>query len=96
MEQTNENDENRLKKVKMQKTARVIWMVLVPVFAAVIFWRLFGYANGKDTLTGILPPLGMIFVGLSFIVDERRKTLRSVLIALAMVLVVAGLIFVFL
>lgn len=82
-----------LKKENLMRTLRIVWSVLIAVFVAIILFRLYSWSQGKGDLHEILSPLGMIFVGLSNIFSSRNnKTLTGVLVAIALVLVVSGLV----
>jgi len=94
MNNISENKEEDLKKAKSARTARIVWMILIPIFGAVILWTLYNYANGKDNLRSILSPLGMIFLGIASLLDDRSKTLKSILLGVAMILVITGLVLV--
>ncbi len=84
--------EEKLKQEKMLKTARTVWMFLIPLFAFVILFNLYNWwTQGKDTLPSILSPLGMIFVGFASITGSRNKPLTYVFLALGMIFVIAGL-----
>ena len=95
MNNPSENTEADLKKAKTLQMVRTVWMILVPLFAAIILWRLYNYANGKDNLSGILSPLGLMLIGIASILSERYKMLRTILIAVAMILVVSALVLLF-
>ncbi len=88
---TNDLDETA-KKAKVAQTMRVTWMILTPVFAALVLWQLYGWSNGRDNLRGILSPLGMFFVGLGLLAVGRNKTLSYILIGIAMILVISSLV----
>lgn len=92
MNAPSKDEEKDAKQAKIQRTARTVWMILIPIFAAVILWELYSYANGKDNLRGIMTPLGMIFLGVASIVDERSKMLKSILLVAAMIIIISGLI----
>jgi len=94
MNNISENTEEDSKKAKAARTARIVWMILIPIFGLVILWDLYNYANGKDNLRGILSPLGMILLGIASLLDERSKTLKSILLGAAMILVITGLVLV--
>ena len=75
------------------KTARKVWMFLIPLFAVIILFNLYNWwTQGKDTLPSILSPLGMIFVGLASITGSRNKPLSYVFLVLGMIAVVGGLV----
>ncbi len=85
--------EEILKQEKMLKTARTVWMFLIPLFAIVILFNLYTWrTQGKDNFLSILSPLGMIFVGLASITGSRNKLLSYVFLALGMIFVIAGLV----
>ena len=83
------------KKEKLLRTARIVWSILIVAFGIVVLLRLYSWSQGKDDLHEILSPLGMIFLGLSTIVGSRNKNLSRVLLAIALVLVISGLITIF-
>lgn len=95
MNNPSDNTEADLKKAKTLRMIRTVWMILVPLFAAIILWRLYNYSNGKDNLSGILSPLGLTLIGIASIINERHKMLRTVLIAAAMILVISALVLLF-
>ena len=71
---------------------RVIWVILAVVFTGIVLFDLYLWSNGKENLRGILPPFGMIFVGLGAIIRPRNRSLSYVFTGIALVLVIAGLI----
>lgn len=87
----NDADVAAAKKAKMMRTVRIVWSVLIPIFAVIICIRLYSWSQGKDGLREILSPTGMIFVGLANIFTKRNKTLSTIFVALGLILVVAGL-----
>jgi hypothetical protein len=87
----NNPDENA-RKEKSLRTIRVIWMILIPVFVVIVLLRLYNWNQGRDSLVGILPPLGMILVGLAQLIGKRNKTLTYALLAVAMIFVISGLV----
>ncbi len=89
------NDADAAKKGKLMRTLRIIWSILIAVFAAVILFRIYSWSQGQGNLHEILSPLGMIFVGLANIFSTRNKTLSSIFVGLAVILVTAGLITLF-
>ncbi len=74
------------------QTARVMWLIITPIFAFFVLFRLYEWSRGGDGLRHILSPLGMVCVGLAGIHGARNKILRTVLIAIALILVISGLI----
>ena len=92
MNNTPDNPEDSSKKFFNTRSLRILWMILIPIFALVIILRLYNWSKGKDDFYGILAPLGMIFVGLSQIAGTRNKALSYALTGIAMVLVIAGLV----
>lgn len=85
--------EEILKQEKALKTARTVWMFLIPVFAVVILFNLYNWSTqGKDNFPSILSPLGMIFVGLASVTGSRNKPMSYVFLVLGMIAVVAGLV----
>ncbi|MDQ3131454.1 MAG: hypothetical protein M3Q99_11930 [Acidobacteriota bacterium] len=94
MNNISENTEVDLKKAKTARTIRIVWMILIALFGAVILWNLYNYTNGKDNLRSILSPLGMVFLGIASLLDDRSKTLKSILLGVAMILVITGLVLV--
>ncbi len=83
--------EEKLKQEKVLKTARTIWMILIPIFAALVLFNLYNWTRGKDNLSGILSPLGMTFVGLASITGSRNKPLSYIFLVLGMIAVIGGL-----
>jgi len=82
------------KGIRRGGSLRFLWMFLIAIFAAVIIFRVVSWSRGEgDGLYGILSPLGMIFVGLVQIPVTGNKAVRSILLIVAMVLVLAGLVF---
>lgn len=86
-----ENGEDYLRTNKTMRTMRVVWSILMAVFAALVLWRLYEWSNGRDNLRGILSPLGMIFVGAGAIIRPRNRNLSYVFTGIALVLVFTGL-----
>lgn len=74
------------------KTMRIIWTILIVVFAALVLLRLYGWSKGQDNLRGLLSPLGMVFVGLGAIIRPRNRMLSYVFTGIALVLVITGLV----
>ncbi len=70
----------------------VIWLILIPVFATVILLNLYRWNTDQKELWGILAPLGMIFIGLRQIFGDRNKTMSHVFSALALILIMSGLV----
>ena len=91
---TNDSNETA-QKAKSARTMDVLWTILMVVFAGIIAFRLYGWANGTDNLRGVLSPLGMIFVGAGAILRPRNRNLSYVFTGIALVLVVSGLILMF-
>jgi hypothetical protein len=91
MNNTPEDHDRNAKREKSLRTIRIIWMFLIPIFAIIVLLRLFSWNQGQGNLVGILPPLGMILVGLAQIIGKRNKTLTYALLAVAMIFVVSGL-----
>ncbi|HEX8639101.1 MAG TPA: hypothetical protein VF692_13615 [Pyrinomonadaceae bacterium] len=91
---TNDSNETA-QKAKSAQTMQVLWSILMAVFAGIIAFRLYGWANGTDNLRGILSPLGMIFVGAGAILRPRNPGLSYVLTGIALILVISGLILMF-
>ncbi len=92
MDNAPENNKDYLNKNKTMRTMRVVWMVLIVVFTAFVFLRLYSWSNGRENLRGILSPLGMIFVGLGAIIRPRNRMLSYVFTGVALVLVISGLV----
>jgi polyferredoxin len=90
-----ERTDEYLNNNKTMQTMRVVWMVLVAVFSALVLWRLYNWSNGQDNLRGILSPLGMIFVGLGAIIRPRNRMLSYAFTGIALVLVISGLVLMF-
>lgn len=89
------DDAAAAKKEKTMRTVRIIWLIIIPIFAVIICIRLYSWSQGKGGLHEILSPLGMIFVGLANIYGTRNKTLSTVFVALGLILVVSGLVTLF-
>lgn len=85
-------DEAAAKNEKTMRTLRVVWLILIPVFAAIILLDLYEWSQGKDELRHILAPVGMLFVGAASLIRPRNKNLATVFVTIALVLVVGGLI----
>ncbi len=79
-------------KAKAAQTMRVIWIILIAVFAVIVLWRLYDWSNGRDSLRGILSPLGMIFVATGALIRPRNRNLSYIFTGIALVLVISGLI----
>jgi len=82
-------------KEKAARTMRVIWSILIVIFAFFALFQLYEWSVGKTGLRHILSPLAMVFLGLSGVFGARNKNLRIVLTAIALILVVSGLITMF-
>jgi hypothetical protein len=80
------------KAAKRERTLRVFWMMLTGIFFAVIVLRILNWMRDGGDLYGILSPLGMIFVGLTQMRVTNNKVLQTILLAVAVVLVIAGLV----
>ncbi|HXH69349.1 MAG TPA: hypothetical protein VNI60_03280 [Pyrinomonadaceae bacterium] len=74
------------------RTARTMWMILIPIFAVLVLFNLYNWTRGKDGLSGILSPLGMMFVGLASITGSRNKPLSYIFLVLGMLAVIGGLV----
>ncbi len=92
MENMTEKIKTDEKTLKREKTLRVFWMVLIGVFFAAIVLRVMNWMRDGGDLYGILSPLGMIFVGLVQMRVTNNKALQTTLLAVAMVMVIAGLV----
>ena len=82
-------------KEHLTRTVRILWMILIGVFAAVIWWRLYNSSQGGGSVVGlreIAAPLGMIFIGLATITGTRNKPLYYVFLVIAIILVISGLV----
>jgi hypothetical protein len=77
------------------RTLHKIWMVLIPFFLLIIIWRLYNWSNGQENFVGVLPPLGMIFVGMGTLIRPRNRNLSFLFTGIAMVLVITALILMF-
>lgn len=95
MNNTSDDLDENPKNAKMLQTMRIIWMILIAVFAAVVLWRLYDWSNGQDNLRGVLSPLGMIFVGAGALIRPRNKMLSYIFTGIAMILVISGLVLLF-
>ena len=91
MSDTPDSPDQNAKREKSLRTIRIVWMFLIPIFAVIVLLRLYNWSNDRGNLVGILPPLGMILVGLAQIVGRRNKTLTYALLAVAMIFVISGL-----
>ena len=88
----NTGNETAKKEQTARRTMRIIWSILMVVFVVVILLRLHAWSQGTGGLHQILSPLGMVFLGVANLIGAGNKNLQRVLIAIALVLVVAGLI----
>lgn len=79
-------------KNKNIRTMRIIWKILICVFAGIVLFDLYRWANGQENLRGLFSPLGMIFVGIGAIIRPRNRNLSYVFTGIALVLVITGLI----
>lgn len=95
MDNTPDNLDENSKAAKINNTMRVVWIILVTVFAAVILWRVYTWSNGQGNLRDILSPLGMIFIGLGIIVRPYNKILSYSMTGIAAILVITGLVLAF-
>ena len=83
------------KKEKAAQTMRIIWSILTVVFTFFALSQLYEWSVGKTGLRHILSPLAMVVVGLAGVFGRRNKSLRTVLFAIALILVIAALITMF-
>ncbi len=83
------------KKEKTMRTMRMLWLIIIPIFAFIAALNLYRWSQGTGALREIFSPTGMIFVGLANIFTGRNKTLSTVFVALGVILVAAGLITLF-
>ena len=74
---------------------RTVWSVLTVIFAVFFLSELYEWSVGKTGLRHILSPLAMVVVGLAGVFGRRNKSLRTVLFAIALILVIAALITMF-
>ena len=95
MNNTSNNLDENSKAAKINNTMRIVWIILITVFAAVILWRVYDWSNGQGNLRDILSPLGMIFIGLGIIVRPHNRLLSYSMTGIAAILVVAGLVLAF-
>lgn len=86
------SEEKAQEKENMPTLAIKAWYVLIPIFALIILWRLYDWSRGEDHLSGILSPLGMIFIGLATITGTRNPPVYYLFLALGSISVIAGLI----
>jgi UDP-N-acetylmuramyl pentapeptide phosphotransferase/UDP-N-acetylglucosamine-1-phosphate transferase len=86
--------EEQLKREKAMKTARTVWMILIPIFGALALFNLYRWTQGRDGLPSFLSQSGMALVGLAIITGSRSKQLSYVFTVLGMIAVVAGLVMV--
>ena len=86
--------EEQLKREKMLKTSRTIWMIIIPLFGVLALFNLYRWMQGKDGLPSFLSQSGMVFVGLAVIIGSRSKPLSYVFMVLGLIAVVAGLVMV--
>jgi hypothetical protein len=86
--------EEELKREKMLKTSRTIWMVLLPLFGVLALYNLYQWTQGKDNLPSFLSQSGMVLVGLAIIIGSRNKSLSRVLSIVGLIVVLAGLVMV--
>ena len=89
------DDAAAAKNEKTVRTLRVLWTILLPVFALIVLYDLYEYSQGRDELRHALAPFGMLFVGAASLIRPRNKNLATVFVAIALVLVVGGLIAMF-
>ena len=95
MDNTPDNLDAAAKKAKLEQTMRVIWTILIAIFAVIAAWRLYDWSRGQDNLRGVLSPFGMIFLGIGAIVRPRNARLSYVFTGIALILVIASLILLF-
>ena len=74
------------------QTMRVMWLILIVVFTGIVLFDLYRWSTGKENLRGLLPPLGMIFVGLGVIIRPRNRIVSYIFTGIALVLVISGLV----
>lgn len=76
----------------MAKTLRIIWTVLIGVFAVALAIVLYRWTEGKDNLRSLLSPLAFILIGTAALIRPRNAMLANVLTAFAIVSGVAMII----
>jgi hypothetical protein len=89
------DSEDAAKKEKAAQTMRVIWSILIVIFSFFALVQLYEWSIGKTGLRHILSPLAIIFVGLAGVFGRRNKSLRTVLIAIALIFCASSLITLF-
>lgn len=95
MDNTPDNLDLETKKAKAEKMMRIIWIVLIAIFSVLALWRVYDWSRGQDNLRGVLSPFGMIFLGIGAIIRPQNARLSYVFTGIALVLVFASLILLF-
>ncbi len=95
MNKTPDNLDADAKKAKAVQTMRVIWMILIVVFAVIALFQLYDWSRGQDSLRHVMSPLAMIILGISALIRPRNKQLSYVLTGIAIIIVVTNLILMF-
>jgi hypothetical protein len=65
---------------------RILWIILIAIFTAVIFLNLYKWNDGGREIGGVLAPLGMIFVGLGQISHKRHKLMYYAFTGMSLIL----------
>ena len=95
MDDTPDNLDLEAKKAKAVQTMRIVWIILIAVFAVIAVWRIYDWSRGQDNLRGVLSPFGMIFLGIGAIMRPQNAKLSYVFTGIALVLVFTSLILLF-
>lgn len=88
----NTPDDLDAQKAKTVRTMRLVWMVLIAIFALLAVWRFYDWSRGQDNLRGVMSPFGMIFLGIGAIIRPQNKQLSYVFTGIALMLVLTNLV----
>ena len=91
MNETPNDSDKPAKEAKATRASRYTWMVAILIAVVYILLVLYNWRNNVSHLSGILTPLGMIFLVLAMIVGEEKKVPHYILVGIAMILILSEL-----
>ncbi|MDQ6788053.1 MAG: hypothetical protein M3033_14710 [Acidobacteriota bacterium] len=92
MENTPDDLDVDAKRAKAIQTMRVIWMIIIAVFAVIGSVQLYEWSRGEEPLRRVMSPLAMIILGIGALIRPGNKQLSYVLTGIAIILVIANVI----